>query len=1344
MPGYEAAFKYKLIYVMAIHDEAHEGYLKIGEATLASGRGPTQLPPNCDDLNAGAHSRIKEYTRTALIEYELLHTELAVRFTTMQDGATMPTPFCDTDIHDVLSRSGFDCKRFPDTDRKSEWFPVDLVVAISAIRAYKEFRDVLTAAEKFHPPLAPNREIKQTIVMRREQNEAVTKALSVYESGDRMLWDCKMRFGKTVSAYELMRRVGYQKTIVVTHRPVVEEGWRTDHDLVFDIDNPHLFLKKKISSSTYEYDASIDAENERSLRNAAASGVPFVYFASMQDLRGSKLVGGKFDKNNAVFETDWDLVVYDEAHEGTQTDLGQAVQALLESEKNGKKPKVLSLSGTPYNILGQYEENVYTWDYVDEQRRKREYALCYPDEPNPYADLPEMRILTFDLHDALGSSYRYETEDMAFNFREFFRVWTGDPKQDYRPIPPEAQVGDFVHADDVQAFLDLITHENPESHYPFSNPEFRTMFRHTFWMVPGVKEARALSKMLKSHPIFGSFEIANVAGEGDQEQEYDNALKTVKAAIAGNPYTITISCGRLTAGVTVPEWSAVMMLSGSASTAASGYMQTIFRVQSVGSVDGKQKEVAYVFDFAPDRALSVIAEVHDLRNKGGLGESDGKAALGEFLNYCPVIAVTGTQMSTYDVPKMMRQIKRITVDRAIKSGFDDESIYKDGTGIIMDSDDVRLFNMLASKIHGQPKSKLPAKVKINDTGLTNEEYQMAELAKRKPRRQRTLEEEEALRKQREQNAEKEKVIRLLRAVSIRLPMLIYGARKDIRDAIRIEDFIDIVDDESWVEFMPENVSKTIFRQIVKYYDEDVVIGAGLRIRSLARAADELPPTRRVQRIAEIFSLFRNPDKETVLTPWRVVNMHMGDTIGGYNFYDDGYPLYDVIDEPRLIENGDVTSNLILNPDARILELNSKSGLYPLYLAYSLYAAKLPAPEFSLPLEETQRLWRETLADNIYVLCKTKMAQCITRRTLAGYRDEWIVHAIYLTKLLTRMEDKPRLARKLTNPNTWSLEGERMKFDAIVGNPPYQVSDGGSKASATPIYNDFVEQAITIGPRYISMIIPARWYSGGRNLDDFREIMLHDKRICKLHDYVDSNDCFVGVDIAGGLCYFLWDNSYSGKCEVINHHNGEVYSALRDLDSHDVFVRHGQALSIIEKVQQLSAEYYDTRVSSQKPFGLRTYVTPTDEGDLVLRYNQGKGPYKRSLITAGKDWIDKWKVIMSYLTYDHAGRSDREGRRRIFSTMEILGPGEVCTETYVVVDSFDTEKEATNLLSYLKTQTVRFLVAQVTTTQHISKANFALVPIQDFSKSWNDSELFQMYSFTAEEIDFIKANIKQMD
>lgn len=320
----------------------------------------------------------------------------------------------------------------------------------------------------------------------------------------------------------------------------------------------------------------------------------------------------------------------------------------------------------------------------------------------------------------------------------------------------------------------------------------------------------------------------------------------------------------------------------------------------------------------------------------------------------------------------------------------------------------------------------------------------------------------------------------------------------------------------------------------------------------------------------------------------------------------------------------------------------------------------------------------------------------------------------------------------------------VKFDVIVGNPPYQLSDGGNKSSSTPIYNLFVEQAKQMNPRYITMIIPARWYSGGKGLDAFRYNMLNDSHIKILVDYSDSEDCFPGVDIAGGICYFLIDSTFTGKCIVTNILKGNSSTHERTLNEYATFIRHFESLTVIEKIRSNDVDYYSMRVSSRKPFGLPTNTKPNCKKGLTLRYGGGYGFIKSSDITTGNGLIDKWKVIISYLTYDHAGRPDNEGKRRIFSTMEILPPNSVCTETYLVVDYFTTKKEAENLCTYLKTKFVRFLVSQLTFTQHITKGNFAFVPIQDFSKPWTDEELYKKYNLTDEEIAFIESMIRPME
>lgn len=320
----------------------------------------------------------------------------------------------------------------------------------------------------------------------------------------------------------------------------------------------------------------------------------------------------------------------------------------------------------------------------------------------------------------------------------------------------------------------------------------------------------------------------------------------------------------------------------------------------------------------------------------------------------------------------------------------------------------------------------------------------------------------------------------------------------------------------------------------------------------------------------------------------------------------------------------------------------------------------------------------------------------------------------------------------------------MKFNAIIGNPPYQVTDGGNGASASPIYNQFVDAAKSISPDLIVIIMPAKWYSGGKGLSQFRFNMLNDRRIAKIVDYSNSLDCFPTVDVAGGVCYFLWDKKYNGVCEFVNNSNGKISSITKLLNEHKYLIRYPQADSILRKINDQREPNMSAVVSSRKPFGLATNIKPLVSGNITLRYNKGTGPYERADISVGAHLIDKWKVMLSYLTTEHAGQPDKNGQYRILSTLEILPPETVCTETYLLAGSSESYQEAIHLMNYLKTRFVRFLVSLVAVSQHITKGCFTFVPIQDFSKSWTDKELYAKYSLTSEEISFIESLIKPME
>ncbi|MCF0231894.1 MAG: DEAD/DEAH box helicase family protein, partial [Enterococcus sp.] len=452
------------------------------------------------------------------------------------------------------------------------------------------------------------------IILRDEQKEAVKSAKNhfgstprgsdkyiVAESQKQFLWNAKMRFGKTLCAMQLVKEMDVKKVLIVTHRPVVNVGFHEDFEKIFGKNNPNWKYGSKSDKG------NTDKGNFYTLNEYTNQGPNnhFVFFASMQYLRRSTLVGGDDDDQlkKDLLLTDWDLVVIDEAHEGTRTSLGLRVIDILKKQKT----KVLHLSGTPFNLFGDFKDSeIYTWDYIQEQQAKKDFAHKYPERYNPYAELPQMKIYTYSLDKLFD---QFVEEGASFKFSEFFRTWTGNPKADKAEMPQNAK-GRFVHENEVRAFLDMLCDDSKDSNYPFSKEIYQENFNHTLWIVPGVKEAKALQNLLKEHKTFGNkiFEIKNVAGNSREEEENEDALEIVKNAIGAQPrekYTITISCGRLTTGVTVPEWTAVLYLKGSEMTSASTYMQTIFRVQSpwIDKQHGDMKSTCCVFDFAPDRTL---------------------------------------------------------------------------------------------------------------------------------------------------------------------------------------------------------------------------------------------------------------------------------------------------------------------------------------------------------------------------------------------------------------------------------------------------------------------------------------------------------------------------------------------------------------------------------------------------------------------------------------------------------------------------------------------------------------------------------------------------------------------
>lgn len=1264
-----------------------------------------------------------------------------------------------------------------------------------------------------------------------------------------------------------------------------------------------------------------------------------VFFVSMQYLRLSQFVGGKERRldplKRAIMEYDWDFVMVDEAHEGIDAAAGVRVMNKLKKENT----RILSLSGTPFNLLDKYEESeIYTWDYVMEQRAKLFWDEHHYGDPNPYADLPRMQILTFTLPKMLRDQAIQNNE--VFKFHEFFRVYTEEDKlqlqklidnepnvikkAEYQGELAKVKIDKFVHEKAINRFLDKLVEESDTSLYPFSTDDFREHFRHTFWLLPGVKEAAALEQLLRKHEVFSEiFHIINAAGDGNIEDKNGSALADVLDNIRGNAkknvtkkdYTITLSCGKLTTGVSVPEWTAVLCMKGSENTPAANYMQTIFRVQTHAVLEGRQKSDCYVFDFAPDRALTAVAEtakmaVYAQTEKGKkqmkLTQKKEEEHLAAFIKLCPVLSMDEGEMGKhFSATQIFEKLSNVYIERAVRSGYADNSLYNPDQLMNLSPEQEKALGDVHDLLGSMPNAWKPEKINVNKNGLGDADAEQIKyiyylssseaipprpsmaaefdengkpttedegwndemnapvpllpylfvshsqllngewssfsypvLWKKWENKEKDDKTDEAKKKRDEENKEKRARMSVLRGVAIRIPLLVYGAEinDDEGEEITIDNFAseEIVDQASWEEFMPKGFTKETFNILKDCFDRSIFTGAAKRIRQMVKEADNLNTEDRIAKIATIFSYFHNPDKETVLTPWRVVNMHMSDTVGGWCFFNEEFDApyteenkygenvnaarpvgVTVDDDNQLHFTNEVTKDIFGDYNARILEINSKTGLYPLYMAYSLFkGAKEPnyrkvhltgergksqnAEQYYHQAGNDLEIWKDVLQDNIFVVCRTKMAVSITKRTLAGFRTDIRMnircyeHDVPVTDLVSAgvlkaadehvtkegktyffngheslecdminvLRAKPELFQNdiVRGNDFWRVynsipkkENEdinNMKFKAIVGNPPYQVMDGGTHNGAMPIYHQFVKTCKALSPTYNSLIMPSRWFAGGRGLDEFRTEMLNDTRLSVLHDFIDSKQLFKTADIAGGICYYLWDAKHNGECEVSTHAGNTVSSIKRKLNEHDIFVRDNIGLSIVKKIQAVSDEFMDKGVLQLAPFGLRTYIRGEAlpfENSIKVLSSEGYGYVSKDDIIRNREKMNKYKVVIGRLVPSNGevGIDPSKGYKAI-TCPQVVQNDEVVTETYLVCATLDTLREAVNCCEYLKLKFPRFLLRLTYSSMNVNRANFVFVPNQDFNRSYSDEDLYKKYNLTEDEVAYIERLIRPME
>lgn len=1356
--------------------------------------------------------RILEQVRTAAINLEYKKLWSAPAFYQGNRKA-----FSDADFHLFLEKKGIE-RRY---DLGKEWFYFNDKQYKS-----KELFD-LFRKEGFNA-LQRNRD-KTPYTLREEQEEAVTKTLKYFKENEKgeFLWNAKPRFGKTLASYDLAKRLNAKKVLIVTNRPAIANSWFDDFEKFID---GYAFISETSSLRNRE---TITREQYKLMRPM----LPQFTFLSLQDLKGSKYFGGDYDKLAWVAELEWDLLIIDEAHEGIDTTRTDAAFDVI------KRKYTLHLSGTPFKALANEKfpnEAIYNWTYLDEQKMKQ--IELEEGEAGPHTDLPDLRLFTYRISQMItdqvnkGIEIEDETHDYAFDLNEFFS--TSNRK--------------FVRENEVKAFLRNLT---TNKKYPFSTPELREELKHTFWYVGNrVESVKALEKLLKEDPVFKDYKVVVAAGDGRtfEEEEYDfrnneKSFERVKKAIAENDKTITLSCGQLTTGVTVKEWTAVLMLTDIKSPAL--YMQAAFRAQNPYKEmrDGNLyvKKSSYLFDFAPSRVLEIYDDFANGLNpkavQGEITQKEREENIKELLNFFPVISedVNGEMVElnaqqvltfpnalaaseivnarfmtnllfndsvkgVFNFPKQVEEIlnklpeeknKRI---RKPKSNLDLEEAKEinrnkeikinDNTGIILGEKIYRtnteriigdLLNQNQKEIN--PKELVDkitevaepliakykevykatqAETKQVTTQLQEkikeiaEEYNSAEIkdaenlkqqlneAIEKDFVQNKVEEKEEQVVEKVQKTKEEEIRDRLRSFTRTIPMFIMA--NDDKTEITIDNFDLEIDDEDFEEITSitkeefhtlrdgfeyeENGQRKRFEGVFNKYRFNAAIA------EFRQKKEELSDYFTVK--DDIFELIPNQKINQIFTPRNVVKM--------------------MIDQ---LEEHDPT--LFTRADSTFIDLYMKSGMYITEIVKKLF--KNTRKQY----KSDDECLKHILENQVYGLAPTPILQGITQSYIFGFdRDTKIDRKNFVQYDLTPDAQEGKAKEKLYE--LYKLK-EDMKFDAVVGNPPYHESDGGAQASAKPIYNYFVESAKGINTRLINLIMPTRWYAGGKGLDGFRKQMLDDKTIAEIHDFQNPSIIFPSTNIRGGVCFILWDNDYNNErdlVKVITYNDSftdkkELRRKLK-LDGEDIFIRNVESLEIIKAVKSHSDFIsFESYISPRRPFDLDGNITKNDKvfrpsknglKNPVICYGKGKqtGYLEREEIIKNIEWIDKYKVFTPRA--NNIGTELNDDNLNTF----IGKPNTICTESYIVigVDLSLDEHSAKNLSQYLTTKFARFLHSLGKASQDATSKTYKFVPLQDFTENsdidWSqsipeiDQQLYEKYNLTDEEVEFIESMIKPMD
>lgn len=1417
----------------------HDGYVKVGDTTR------------------NVEKRIFEQVGTAGLNPRILFEKKARK----SDGSW----FRDKDLHKYFLLNGIQKKDF--NGRADEWFYFN-----ENIDKAEELTDKFISQDYDEVQID---EIKSNYYLRSEQHLAV-KMTHEYLKGNNepkeFLWNAKPRFGKTLTTFDFIRSIKAQNILIVTNRPAIANSWFDDFNRFIAWQEPQL---KFISETESLREKAMTREQYLEYLNTTFHSDPSqITFISLQDLKGAKFAGGPYNKLEWISGLDWDLLVVDEAHEGIDTRKTDIAFSQI------KRKFTLHLSGTPFKALANNkftEKQIFNWSYIDEQQAKQSWDVTIGS--NPYENLPTLNLFTYQMSKMIekkvleGINLEEEKNvDYAFDLNEFFKV---------------KENGKFEYEESVIRFVDNLT----RGKFPFSNNQYREELNHTFWLLPRVNAVKALEKLLNIHPIFKNYRIILAAGDGvslHSSMEYEaidfkentKSFDKVKKAIKEFDRTITLSVGQLTTGVTIPEWTGVLMLNNIKSPSL--YFQAAFRAQNPYEFEKNgiiyRKENAYIFDFSPDRTLLLYDEfANNLSGSSIKTVEERKRKIKKILNFFPVIAEDENgNMHEVSATEVLTIPNRITSKEVVKRGFMSNLLFANISGIfssyapfkeILDKispeknkrfEKPREINMAELNLNDIGEIEVPKEVVIGKSKdlfgekiyvtidhvnniisslesteeirkqaigeLTNEVNSSIYdgIKKLKDTFNLNIGQTEILKKKVDYTLEY-----LIEEQSLTLRNQIYELNTEFEDRkneareIKNEDKIKEITNEfeikknhiekTFTEKLNKNFEKTVNEvveeQIEKMEEKkkksteddvrDHLRGFARTIPSFLMAYGDSNTNLKnfeeninknmfkeltsitVEEFKQLREGFEYLDEngETKIIPGLfnevVFNASIKEFLDTKNrladYFDDSLQedIFDYIPSqktnqiftPKRVVKAMIDTiekenpGIFLNKTIKFIDLYVKSGLYITEIVKRLN--KGLKNEF--PEQKERIKW--ILENQVYACAPSDIIYNIVKNFIFSNLND------LSTNNLKLIDTIPLVSEQKLNKNIKSIYGDdNLKFDIVIGNPPYQNEGIGEVARDEPIYHKFMEESYKIAD-IVCFVTPARFlFNAGQTPKKWNEKMLSDEHLKVIYYEQNSAKVFPNTDIKGGIAITYRDaNKNFGSIGTFTHLE-EINSILlkilnEEFDSFNCLLYGKSSYKFTTKIYEENPILLGrVSISEAKSIGSNVFnKLPEIFFDEKQNVNQirilGRENNSRvfkwinSRYVEGHPNFEKFKVILP-------ATNGTGVFGEALSTPIIGEPSVGYTQTFISFGAFEKKIEAENVLKYLKTKFVRALLGTMKITQHNqTKEVWKNIPLQDYTSNsdldWSksideiDRQLYKKYNFNQQEIKFIEENVRLM-